>query len=57
MKLRNGNVEVTMSEEMVEQVISEWQEEHPSQDAMQDMSGDEFMRRLMIEINASFRLT
>jgi hypothetical protein len=44
-----------MSPEMVEQVMSEWEAQHPGQ-SVRDMGGDEFANRMMIKIRASARI-
>lgn len=60
MKLRaasNGRtVELTIAPEMIERVLTEWEDEHPGKDATVDMGPDEFARRVMIEVQASARL-
>lgn len=55
METKTTTVEVHFSPEVIERVLSEWEEEHPGKDAMKDMGADEFSRRMMIEINASAR--
>jgi hypothetical protein len=49
-------LEISLSPEMVERVMREWQEEHPGV-AIREMSSDEFARRMMIEVRASARFT
>ena len=49
------SIEVIFSPEMIELVLSEWEQENPGKDAMKDMGADEFSRRMMIEIEASAR--
>jgi hypothetical protein len=60
MKLRatskGRTVELTITPEMIERVLTEWDDEHPGKDATLDMGPDEFARRMMIEVRASARL-
>jgi hypothetical protein len=49
-------MEVSLLPEMIERVIEEWEQEHPGRNATVDMDGDEFARRLMIEVHASLRM-
>lgn len=53
---KGRKVELTISREMVEQVLTEWEQEHPGQDAFPDMGEDEFADRMMAKITASARL-
>ena len=54
---RNGRtVEISITPEMIERVLREWEQEHPGADATLDMGEDEFARRVMIEVRASARL-
>jgi hypothetical protein len=48
-------VEISMSPEMVEQVMSEWEAQHPGQ-SVRDMGADEFANRMMVKIRASARI-
>lgn len=54
-EIKTTAIEVSFSPEMIELVLSEWEEEHPGKDATIDMGADEFSRRMMIEIYASAR--
>jgi hypothetical protein len=60
MKLRGTakgrTVEIEITPEMIERVLTEWGDEHPGRDATVDMNPDEFARRMMLEIRASARL-
>jgi acyl-CoA synthetase (AMP-forming)/AMP-acid ligase II len=54
-RIIGGGVEVSFSPEMIERVLTEWEEEHPGRNATRDMGADEFTRRMMAEIRASAR--
>lgn len=49
------SVELSFSEEMIAQVIREWQEENPLR-TPESLTADEFTRRMMIEIKATARI-
>jgi hypothetical protein len=61
MKLRANTstghtVELSISPEMIERVLAEWEAENPGRDATRDMGEDEFARRVMAEVRAGARL-
>lgn len=48
-------VAIIISPEMIEEVLSEWEAEHPGKNA-REMSEDEFADRMMAKITASARI-
>lgn len=46
--------ELSFSPEIIERVMSEWEEENPGKN-VREIGAEEFSRRMMIEINASIR--
>lgn len=53
---RSPIVEIGVTPEMIEKVLSEWEAENPGKDAMRDMGEDEFAKRMMLRIRASARI-
>jgi hypothetical protein len=53
---KGRTVEIEITPEMIERVLTEWGDEHPGKYSVTDMDPDEFARRMMLEIRASARL-